>query len=71
MSDHFIKSSWTRFFGPRGRIVVVGRAAAARAAGEASSKSAAEAPPRVEGKAVERERVAAWEDEGGATKPSS
>jgi hypothetical protein len=72
MSDHSIRSSWSRFIATRGRSICVGRAAAARAAertAEAAPANAADPTRRVEGGVVERASVAAWEDEGGATRP--
>lgn len=68
MSDHSIRSSWSRFIATLGRSIWVGRGAAARGADAAPATPAALAG-RVEGGLVERASVAAWEDEGGATGP--
>jgi hypothetical protein len=66
MSMHLIKSSWSRFIAPRGRVILVGRAAARCAAADAAADVSVQASRRAEGSALERARVAACEDEGGA-----
>ncbi len=66
MSNHMIKSSWKRFIAPRGRKIVVGRAAAQHGAADAATDDSIQASPRAKASAVDRARIAAWEDEGGA-----